>query len=102
MGPGLLVPLRFVDARVLPNKGAQCHIGQAGVQAEQIAGFFELIVQGRQPGQRIGLGLVHGLGVMALKRPARNQKLVAGLAALAVFGYMVGAAITKSALSWLA
>ncbi|MEV3827812.1 SirB2 family protein [Aeromonas allosaccharophila] len=49
----------------------------------------------------IALVLYIGLGVMALKRPARTQKLVAGVAALAVFGYMVGAAITKSAWSWL-
>ena len=49
----------------------------------------------------IALVLYIGLGVMALKRPARGQKLVAGVAALSVFGYMVGAAITKSAWSWL-
>ena len=49
----------------------------------------------------IALVIYIGLGVMALKRPARGQKLVAGVAALAVFGYMVGAAITKSAWSWL-
>ncbi|MFQ2195486.1 SirB2 family protein [Aeromonas jandaei] len=49
----------------------------------------------------IALALYIGLGVMALKRPARGQKLLAGLAALAVFGYMVGAAVTKSPWSWL-
>ncbi|MFM5641388.1 SirB2 family protein [Aeromonas veronii] len=59
---------------------------------------------GQQPwlmAKLIALVLYIGLGVMALKRPARGQKLVAGVAALAVFGYMVGAAITKSAWSWL-
>ncbi|MBW3780766.1 SirB2 family protein [Aeromonas veronii] len=59
---------------------------------------------GQQPwlmAKLIALVLYIGLGVMALKRPVRGQKLVAGVAALAVFGYMVGAAITKSAWSWL-
>lgn len=59
---------------------------------------------GQQPwlmAKLIALVLYIGLGVMALKRPARSQKLVAGVAALAVFGYMIGAAITKSAWSWL-
>ncbi|MEV3835564.1 SirB2 family protein [Aeromonas allosaccharophila] len=59
---------------------------------------------GQQPwlmAKLMALVLYIGLGVMALKRPARTQKLVAGVAALAVFGYMVGAAITKSAWSWL-
>ncbi|KRW50643.1 SirB family protein [Aeromonas allosaccharophila] len=59
---------------------------------------------GQQPwlmAKLIALVLYIGLGVMALKRPARVQKLVAGVAALAVFGYMVGAAVTKSAWSWL-
>ncbi|EKP0311213.1 SirB2 family protein [Aeromonas veronii] len=59
---------------------------------------------GQQPwlmAKLIALVLYIGLGVMALKRPARGQKLVAGVAALTVFGYMVGAAITKSAWSWL-
>ena len=60
---------------------------------------------GQQPwlmAKLIALVLYIGLGVMALKRPARSQKLVAGVAALAVFGYMIGAAITKSAWSWVA
>ncbi|MGL5334028.1 MAG: SirB2 family protein [Aeromonas veronii] len=59
---------------------------------------------GQQPwlmAKLIALVLYIGLGVMALKRPARGQKLAAGVAALVVFGYMVGAAITKSAWSWL-
>lgn len=59
---------------------------------------------GQQPwlmAKLIALVLYIGLGVMALKCPARGQKLAAGVAALAVFGYMVGAAITKSAWSWL-
>ena len=59
---------------------------------------------GQQPwlmAKLMALVLYIGLGVMALKRPARVQKLVAGVAALAVFGYMVGAAVTKSAWSWL-
>ncbi|MCF3098293.1 SirB family protein [Aeromonas australiensis] len=59
---------------------------------------------GQQPwlmAKLIALALYIGLGVMALKRPARGQKLLAGMAALGVFGYMVGAAITKSAWSWL-
>ncbi|PMU06328.1 SirB2 family protein [Aeromonas salmonicida] len=50
----------------------------------------------------IALVVYIGLGVMALKRPTRSQKLMAGVATLAVFGYMVGAAMTKSAWSWLA
>ena len=60
---------------------------------------------GQQPwlmAKLIALVVYIGLGVMALKRPARGQKLVAGVAALAVFGYMIGAAITKSAWSWVA
>ncbi|WP_426008788.1 SirB2 family protein [Aeromonas salmonicida] len=60
---------------------------------------------GQQPwlmAKLIALVVYIGLGVMALKRPARSQKLMAGVAALAVFGYMVGAAMTKSAWSWLA
>ncbi|MGL6265123.1 SirB2 family protein [Aeromonas jandaei] len=59
---------------------------------------------GQQPwllAKLIALVLYIGLGVMALKRPARGQKLLAGLAALVVFGYMVGAAVTKSPWSWL-
>lgn len=59
---------------------------------------------GQQPwlmAKLMALVLYIGLGVMALKRPARGRKLVAGVAALAVFGYMVGAAVTKSAWSWL-
>lgn len=59
---------------------------------------------GQQPwllAKLIALVLYIGLGVMALKCPARGQKLLAGLAALAVFGYMVGAAVTKSPWSWL-
>ncbi|MGH1390574.1 MAG: SirB2 family protein [Aeromonas jandaei] len=59
---------------------------------------------GQQPwllAKLIALVLYIGLGVMALKRSARGQKLVAGLAALAVFGYMVGAAVTKSPWSCL-
>ncbi|ATP07515.1 SirB family protein [Aeromonas salmonicida] len=60
---------------------------------------------GQQPwlmAKLIALVVYIGLGVMALKRPDRSQKLMAGVAALAVFGYMVGAAMTKSAWSWLA
>lgn len=59
---------------------------------------------GQQPwlmAKLVALVLYIGLGVMALKRPTRNQKLVAGIAALAMFGYMVGAAMTKSPWSWL-
>ncbi|MGL5030108.1 MAG: SirB2 family protein [Aeromonas sp.] len=48
----------------------------------------------------IALVLYIGLGTMALKRPLRSQKLITGIAALAMFGYMVGAAVTKSAWSW--
>ncbi|MGL5037685.1 MAG: SirB2 family protein [Aeromonas sp.] len=48
----------------------------------------------------IALVLYIGLGTMALKRPLRSQKLITGIAALAMFGYIVGAAVTKSAWSW--
>ena len=60
---------------------------------------------GQQPwlmAKLIALVVYIGLGVMALKCPARSQKVLAGIAALVVFGYMVGAAITKSPWSWLA
>ena len=60
---------------------------------------------GQQPwlmGKLIALVVYIGLGVMALKRPARGQKVLAGVAALVVFGYMVGAALTKSPWSCLA
>ena len=60
---------------------------------------------GQQPwlmAKLIALVVYIGLGVMALKRPARGQKVLAGVAALVVFGYMVGAALTKSPWSWLA
>lgn len=60
---------------------------------------------GQQPwlmAKLIALVVYIGFGVMALKRPARGQKVLAGVAALAVFGYMVGAALTKSPWSWLA
>ncbi len=40
-------------------------------------------------------------GTLALKQPGLAQRLVAGIIALAIFGYMVGAAITKSPWSWL-
>ncbi|MGY6039150.1 SirB2 family protein [Aeromonas sp. AE23HZ002T15] len=59
---------------------------------------------GQQPwlmAKLVALVLYIGLGVMALKRPARGQKLVAGIAALTVFGYIVGAAMTKSPWPWL-
>ncbi|MGL4714720.1 MAG: SirB2 family protein [Aeromonas sp.] len=59
---------------------------------------------GQQPwlmAKLIALVCYIGLGVMALKRPQRSQRLVFGVAALAVFGYMVGTAITKSASFWL-
>ncbi|MGL4249524.1 MAG: SirB2 family protein [Aeromonas sp.] len=59
---------------------------------------------GQQPwlmAKLIALLCYIGLGVMALKRPARSKTLVAGVAALALFGYMVGAAMSKSAWSWL-
>ena len=60
---------------------------------------------GQQPwlmGKLIALVVYIGLGVMALKRRPAARKLVAGIACTAVFGYMIGAAITKSAWSWLA
>ena len=60
---------------------------------------------GQQPwlmAKLIALVVYIGFGVMALKRPARGQKVLAGVAALVVFGYMVGAALTKSPWSWLA
>lgn len=47
------------------------------------------------------LVLYIGLGAMALKRPARRQKLIAGLLALVLFGYMYGASVTGSIWSWL-
>lgn len=40
------------------------------------------------------------LGAMALKMAKTSHKLLAGCAALLVFGYMLGAATTKSASSW--
>ncbi|WP_421243250.1 SirB2 family protein [Aeromonas enteropelogenes] len=71
-------------------------------------GVLLAVVLQMSPGQQpwlmaklVALVVYIGLGVMALKRPAQGQKLVAGVAALAVFGYMVGAAITKSPWSWL-
>lgn len=49
----------------------------------------------------IALVLYIGLGVMAIKRQSQGQKLAAGLAALAVYGYMIGASFTKSPWAWL-
>ena len=48
----------------------------------------------------IALVIYIALGMLALKRPQRRQRLLAGLAALAVFAYMVGAALSKSPWSW--
>ena len=59
---------------------------------------------GQQPwlmGKLIALVIYIGLGVMALKRPARGQKLVAGSPPHRGIR-LHGAAITKSAWSWLA
>lgn len=41
------------------------------------------------------------LGLLALKGRGFRQRLLAGLGALALFGFMLGNAITKSPLSWL-
>lgn len=44
-----------------------------------------------------------GIGTIAIKQGARPQtRAAAAVAAVAVFGYMVGAAIRHSPLSWLA
>jgi len=49
-----------------------------------------------------GLLLYILLGVVALRRgPTRKVQFVAFVAALAVFAYIVGAALSKSAASWL-
>lgn len=43
------------------------------------------------------------LGMVALRRgPSRNIRVIASIGAIAVFGYIVGAAISRSPLSWLA
>jgi len=58
---------------------------------------------GQQPwlmAKLIALVCYIGLGVMALKRPQRSQRLLAGLAALTVFAYMVGTAFSKSPWFW--
>jgi uncharacterized membrane protein SirB2 len=50
-----------------------------------------------------GLLLYIFCGTLALKRgPTRRSRIVAAIMALAVFGYIVGAAYSRSALSWLA
>lgn len=54
---------------------------------------------GQQPwliAKLIALVLYIGLGIMAIKRQSRGQKLIAGLAALAVYGYIVGVSVTKT------
>ncbi|PJG60417.1 SirB2 family protein [Aeromonas cavernicola] len=50
----------------------------------------------------IALMLYIGLGIMALKRTATSHKLLAGIAALTAFGYLIGTAMTKMPSSWLA
>ncbi|MCS3457451.1 putative membrane protein SirB2 [Aeromonas sp. BIGb0405] len=50
----------------------------------------------------IALVVYIGLGVMALKRPDRKQKVIAGIAALLVFNYIIGVAVSKSPWAWFA
>ncbi|MGB6188498.1 MAG: SirB2 family protein [Aeromonas molluscorum] len=50
----------------------------------------------------IALVVYIGLGAMALKRPDRKQKVIAGIAALLVFNYIIGVAISKSPWAWFA
>jgi uncharacterized membrane protein SirB2 len=50
----------------------------------------------------IALVIYIGLGSVALKSQWRGAQIGAGLAALAVFGYIIGVAMIKSAWSWLA
>ena len=51
----------------------------------------------------IGLVLYIIVGTIAIKRgKTRGQRLIATLAAIAIFAYIYGAAISKSPLSWLA
>lgn len=51
----------------------------------------------------IGLVLYIIVGTFAIKRgKTRGQRLAATLAAIAIFAYIYGAAVSKSPLSWLA
>lgn len=51
----------------------------------------------------IGLVLYIIVGTIAIKRgKTRGQRLIATFAAIAIFAYIYGAAISKSPLSWLA
>jgi uncharacterized membrane protein SirB2 len=50
----------------------------------------------------VGLFIYIGLGTIALKRgPTRRTRIVAWLLALAVFGYIVSAALTRSPMGFL-
>lgn len=51
----------------------------------------------------VGLVLYILVGTIAIKRGrTRGQRLAAALAAIAIFAYIYGAAVSKSPLSWLA
>lgn len=51
----------------------------------------------------VGLVIYIIVGTIAIKRgKTRGQRLMAALAAIAIFAYIYGAAVSKSPLSWLA
>ena len=67
MRPGLCRPQLFVDMRELPHKRAQRHIGQAGIQAKQIAGGGQLLIQPAKPGIGIPSRAAHLIGAVAVR-----------------------------------
>lgn len=73
-----------------------------------LAGILLAVTLQMSPGSQpwlmakiIALVVYIGLGAMALKRPDRKQKVIAGIAALLVFNYIMGVAISKSPWAWL-
>lgn len=74
-----------------------------------LAGIMLAVTLQMSPGSQpwllaklIALVVYIGLGVMALKRPDRKQKVIAGIAALLVFNYIIGVAVSKSPWAWFA
>lgn len=74
-----------------------------------LAGILLAVTLQMSPGSQpwlmakiIALVIYIGLGAMALKRPDRKQKVIAGIAALLVFNYIMGVAISKSPWAWFA
>lgn len=94
-------PLAAWPLRVLPHVVDSLLLASA-IALVVMSGQYP-IAQGWLTAKVLALVLYIVLGTLALKRaPTRRAKLAYGLAALATVAYIVGAALQRSAWSWLA